>query len=406
MIKVKNFLNNIKRLEEKNSLFLHLTANENQMSRTANSFLSSKLSERYYFGGGKNNVVDLGFLTFLGLKEVEDLITVAEGMLKKMLHASIVNMKCLSGVHTMMSVIMSVSQPGDTIMTIKREDGGHFATDVILERINRRQIYASYIPEKLNFDAEKTAKDFKKHRAKVLYLDILSRINPVNLRELKEALGDKVIIIYDASHTLGLIIGQQFQKPLIEGADIITGNTHKTFPGPQKGIVAFKDRNLGGKVNSVLERGLYSSSHTHHLIALAITVLEMGQYGRQYTKQIIGNSQVLGEALENLGYQVRKAPDGKFSHNHQLHVFIDNKKAKMRLFRNLINNYISTNFIEQPEKKIYMRLGTQEVTRRGMKESDMFKIAVLLDKALKGENVKREILSLNRRFNKINYSFD
>jgi len=53
-----------------------------------------------------------------------------------------------------------------------------------------------------------------------------------------------------------------------------------------------------------------------------------------------------------------------------------------------------------------MRLGTQEVTRRGMKESDMFKIAVLLDKALKGENVKREILSLNRRFNKINYSFD
>lgn len=93
----KNLLNDIKRLEKSTSGFLHLTVNENQLSRTANSLLASKLSERYYFGAGKEGIVDFGSYTFVGMPAVERLISQAEDALKSMTGASIVNLSCFFG---------------------------------------------------------------------------------------------------------------------------------------------------------------------------------------------------------------------------------------------------------------------------------------------------------------------
>jgi len=403
--KIEKLLNGIKSLERKNAVFLHLVANENQMSQTANSFLSSKLSERYYFGGGERGVVDMDIFTFLGLRELKDLITAAEKALSKMLFASEVNLNCLSGIHTMLTALLSVTEPGDTVMTIKEKDGGHFATKKILEKIGRKQIFAVYNTELSNFDASRTARLFKKHRAKIIYLDALSIINPINLEEIRDSLGKNPIIIYDASHTAGLIVGQEFQKPLLEGADIVTANTHKSFPGPQKGFIAFKDKDRAREINPIA-KGFYSSAHTHHLIALGITILEMEHYGKQYAKQIIKSSQSLGCALSDLGFELRRTPDGYFSKNHQLQVFLNNRKDRIKLYSNLINNNISTNFISYPGERMYMRIGTQEITRRGMKEPEMKEIASLINQALKGKNVKGKIIALNKKFSKIHYSFD
>jgi len=121
----------------RNNNLLHLTANENQMSDTARSFLGSKLSERYYFGGGdEQSTVDFGHLVGLGLPGCADLINSAEEAAKKMLHAKSVNLNVLSGVHAMMSAILSVSQVGDSIMTVHENDGGHFATKGIVSLSN------------------------------------------------------------------------------------------------------------------------------------------------------------------------------------------------------------------------------------------------------------------------------
>ena len=98
-----------------------------------------------------------------------------------------------------------------------------------------------------------------------MYLDISYYVTPIDIAGIRKALGDKAIIIYDASHTVGLMIGHQFQSPLEEGADIICANTHKTLPGPQKGIIVFRDQELADKANSVINSGLFSSAHTHHL---------------------------------------------------------------------------------------------------------------------------------------------
>lgn len=406
---IKSHLDKIKNEEERNREFLHLTANENQLSNTARMFLGSKISERYFFGGGdENGVVDFGHFTGLGFKGVDDLITAAKEAAKEMLHAADVNLNVLSGVHAMMCSILSTTEPGDTVMTVPLEYGGHFATVGILERIGRKQIFADFDFKNLRFDAEKIGKKFKENRVKALYLDVSYYLNPHNLKEIRKAIGGEAIIIYDASHTMGLIMGQQFQSPLEEGANVISANTHKTLPGPHKGMIAFRDKELADKANKIIDACLYSTPHMTHLIALSTTILEMKEFGQEFAKQIIANSNAIAKAFEDLGYDVRKANTGRYSENHQAHVFIDNKGDHTVLYKNLVKNNISTNFegSELSGGRWFIRIGTAEVTRRGMKEKEMVQITNLMDGAMKGEDVKSEVIVLNRKFPNILYSFD
>ncbi|MBU0576848.1 DegT/DnrJ/EryC1/StrS family aminotransferase [Patescibacteria group bacterium] len=403
---IQSILATIKKEEKRNENFLHLTANEAQMSETARMFLGSKLSERYYFGGGTNSKIDLGPFTALGYPGIEKLLHQAQEAAKKMLHAESVNLNCLSGVHAMMCSILSTTQAGDTIMTVKKDSGGHFATAGILERVGRKQVFAEFDLENLRFDTKKIAKIFQDSNATAFYMDVSYYINPHNLREIRQALGEKAIIIYDASHTMGLIMGGIFQSPLTEGADVISANTHKTLPGPQKGMIAFKDKNLGDKANAIINGCLHSSPHTHHLIALATTILEMKEFGQNYAQQVVQNSNDLAGSLANLGYEIRKSNTGRYSENHQVHLFTEKIGDYKDLYAKLFNNHLAVNFDQPLGRGKFIRLGTQEITRRGMKKKEMQQIAEFLDKSFKGENIKDGVMRFNKTFNKIYYSFD
>lgn len=200
----------------------------------------------------------MGDFLGLGFKSVEDLINMATEAAKHMLSASSVNLNVLSGVHAMMSAILSVTNPGEMVLTVPKDARGHFATAGILERVGRKHSYVAYDLKNLRFDVEKTAVIAKKLDAKAIYLDVSYYLNPHNLKELREAVGDEIIIIYDASHTMGLIMGQQFQAPFVEGANVICANTHKTLPGPHKGMIAFRDKSLADKGNSIIDGCLLS----------------------------------------------------------------------------------------------------------------------------------------------------
>jgi len=134
-MRIKDVLNGISEEIERNDSFIHLTANENRISKKARTFLSASISDRYYFGGGDNNsVVAMGDFLGLGFKSVEELISMANDAAKEMLSASAVNLNVLSGVHAMMSAILSVTNPGEMVLTVPKDAGGHFATAGILER--------------------------------------------------------------------------------------------------------------------------------------------------------------------------------------------------------------------------------------------------------------------------------
>ena len=409
MTNIKSYIDPIRTDELRNSNFLHLTANEAQMSETARTFLASKINERYYMGGGdKDDIVDFGHFTALGIKSVESLIEAAKEAAKEMLGAADVNLNVLSGVHSMICSLLSTTEPGDTIMTVPLEYGGDFATVGILQKVGRKQVFADFDFENLRFDVEKIAKKIKENYVKAIYLDVSYYLNPHNLKELRAAVGPEVIIIYDASHTMGLIMGKQFQDPLSEGADVISANTHKTLPGPHKGMIAFKNKEFADKANAVIDGFLYSSPHMIHLVPLAITLLEMKEFGQEYAKQVVENSNAIAKAFADFGYEVRKANTGRYSQDHQAHVFVDKMGNHLDLYKNLIVNNISTNFegSELANGKWFIRIGTQEVTRRGMKETEIHEIAGLMDQALKGNNIRQKIVDMNKEFRKIYYSFD
>lgn len=408
MHNLKNLMEDISRRESTNSSFLHLTVNENQLSETARTFFASKLSERYYFGpGDETGIVDFGVFTFVGLPEIAALENKAQAALKKMTGASVVNLNSFSGLHAMMNTLLAVTQPGETIVTLDPQDGGHIATKGIIEKIGRKQTYASFDQEKLSFNVEKTKKIFEKTGATTLYIDISVYLNPVNLLELRKALGDTIIIIFDVSHTLGLILGGRFQSPFKEGADILCGNTHKTFAGPQRGVIMFKDKELGEKASLLINTTFVSSVHINDLTALAVSILEYEKFGHDYANQVIANSQALASELSKIGHEVRHSNTKAITNNEQVHVFIDTfKQDRVELYRNLVKNNISTNFMTTLGGRPFARLGTQEITRRGMKEKDMKTVAHLYDSALKGLDVQTEVLSFNALFNKIHYSFD
>ena len=403
---IKTLVDNLKADETRNDNVLHITANEAQLSKTGRLFLGSKLSERYYFGTGTNGIVDFHPFTGMSLDSVTDLVDAAKAAAQEMLGASVVNLNLLSGVHAMMCSLLSTTEPGDTVMTVPAEAGGHFATASILARVGRKHIYATFDAEKLKFDAEKIAEDYHKSNAKAFYIDVSYYLNPHNLTEIRAALGDEAVIIYDASHTMGLILGQHFQAPFKEGANVISANTHKTLWGPQKGMIAFRDKEFGEKANEIIDGCLYSSPHTHHLIALAIGILELKEFGQAYAEQVIKNSNATAEAFVKRGYDVRKANTGRYSETHQAHIFIDDKGERLDLYKKLLNNNISSNFDNPLGERIYIRFGTQEITRRGMKEAEMDTIAELVDGALKGKDVKNEVIEFNKRFTSIEYSFD
>ncbi len=292
-------------------------------------------------------------------------------------------------------------------MTIKEKDGGHFATQGIINAIGRKQIYANYINKRNEFDIQTTANKFIKSKARLLYFDNSNQIKPINIKALRDAIGKKAIIIYDASHTLGLILTKGFPNPFDLGADIITANTHKTLPGPQKGLIIYKNRKMGDRINKKINSCLVSSVHTHHLLALCVSIIEMVKFGSNYGIKVVRNSNVLAEEMSRYGFNIRRADNKKYTYNHQVHVFLPKNLSYRECFKRLVQNNISTN-IERNilGDKHFIRLGTQEVTRMGMSEKEMKEIASILYNAIMGKNVIKQISNLKNKFKKIKFSFD
>src|ERR1043166_8268115 len=130
----------------------------------------------------------------------------------------------------------------------------------------------------------------------------------------------KIPILFDGAHVLGLIAGGEFQDPLHEGDSYLTGSTHKTFPGPQRGVILtnLEDADIEtywGPADRGVFPGSSSNHHLHSLAGLVVATREMKQHGREYTRQVVANAQALGRALSELGIPV-EAKDSGFTKSH------------------------------------------------------------------------------------------
>jgi len=199
----------------------------------------------------------------------------------------------------------------------------------------------------------------------------------------------------------------------------MSGSTHKTLPGPQGGMIVSdhkgdtdEDKSFLRKLGFGVFPGVTSSYHLHHVAAKAIAYAEHLEFGEAYAKQIIKNAQQLGQALHERGFKVFGEKLG-FTKSHQILLEIGQGKGK-EASKKLEDAGIVTNMNTipgdtDPLNPSGLRLGTPELTRIGMKESDMDEVAEFYKRVLlKNEDpkkIKADIKAFRKDFQELHYCF-
>ncbi|MGQ9723239.1 MAG: serine hydroxymethyltransferase [Candidatus Jordarchaeum sp.] len=388
---------------------VNLIASENIMSPLAIEVFNSDMMHRYAEGLPCKRY-------YQGTKYVDEIETLVTELGKKLFHCKYFDSRPISGSVANLCVFTALAQPGDQISNLRVADGGHISHSA-LGAAGIRGLKTLNMPfdhKEMNIDVEKLKSLIKKKKIKLIVLGGSLYLFPHPIKEIKEILEDAKIL-YDASHVLGLITGKRFQDPLAEGADVVATSSHKTFPGPQGGMVYTDNEEISKKVAQAILPGIVSNHHLYRLPSLAITMIETLEFGEKYADQIQKNSKKLASSLYEKGFQVLCEHKG-FTESHQVAVDVrgngGGKKVAETLEKaNIIcnKNLLPWDKDEDTENPSGLRLGVQECTRTGMKESEMEHIAHLITRLIiKGENpdkIKEELIQFKKDYRETKYCF-
>jgi len=386
-------------------------ASENLMSPLAKEMMISDFHDRYAEGmPGKRY--------YQGNIYVDNVENKCMEIAQRVFNCPFVDVRPTSGTVANMAVLFALNEPGDTITTAALANGAHIST-AQFGAVGLRGVKSVNYPwdmDKMTIDVDGTRKVLLEIRPKVAQFGLSLFLFPVPLCELQSTFQEiGCTVWYDAAHVLGLIAGGQFQDPLHEGAHVVSASTHKTFPGPNHGILL--GNNLTEDIEKKLRRavfpGVTSSHHLHSMAALAVTMAEEEEFGKAYASQIIKNSQSLGQALYGLGMDVL-CPNLGFTKSHTIAVNVSKHGGGDQVAKNLeaANIITNKNMLPGDESSIKpsgIRIGTQEMTRLGMREREMSEVAELIHKvAVKKEEpakVKEEVKELKKHFTKVQYCY-
>ncbi|MEA3420319.1 MAG: hypothetical protein U9Q97_01425 [Acidobacteriota bacterium] len=218
----------------------------------------------------------------------------------------------------------------------------------------------------------------------------------------------KPVIMYDMAHVLGLY--GAFQKPLEEGANCVTGSTHKTFFGPQRGLIIGNFpkgsplRKLWLDIRSRAFPGSTSNHHLGTLLALLMAAYEMNEFKEEYQEKICSNAKAFARALKDKGIPVEGDEADGFTETHQVLIRIKEFGPGMEVARRLEENNILINYQALPDDETFLapsgiRMGVQEMTRFGMNKEDFDVLSGLIaDVVIKNRNVKEETKKFRQNF--------
>jgi glycine hydroxymethyltransferase len=267
-------------------------------------------------------------------------------------------------------------------------------------------VFLPFDRTEMNIDLEGTRSVIEEEQPSMIILGASQMLFPLPIQDIRRFYDG--IILYDAAHVLGLIAGGIFQKPLHEGADVITTSTHKTFFGPQGGMILTDNAEMYEKTMS-RTFDIVSNHHLHRMPALAAACFEMMEFGKDYATSVVRNAKFLGNALFEEGINVLGSKKG-FTESHQVIAdvsMIDNNFKVMKKLE-------SVNILASPCPVPWnngvdtgIRFGVQELTRRGMGENEMGEIAELACEVLfdekRPESVRKRVTELAEKFNEIRF---
>ena len=257
---------------------LPLIASENITSPAVRQLLASDFGHRYAEG-------KVGQRYYQGVKYIDQVEQDAIDLALKLFKAEHVNVQPISGVNANIAAFFALSNPNDALMALDTSHGGHIShgTKSVAGIRHLRIVKHPFDSEKMNIDSDAMIATIYEKKPKIILFGASLFLFPHPIQEARDAAREVgASIVYDSAHVLGLIAGEQFQDPLREGVDVMTGSTHKTFPGPQHGII-FSTKALADAIDEAVFPGTVSNHHLHHVAGLAVTLVEMLEFGKAYS---------------------------------------------------------------------------------------------------------------------------
>ena len=382
-----------------------LVGSHGLMSPRARAMLSTGLIDKMRQTGRPHSRAHAGAFW------IDHIETIAEELAKRLFGVAFAELRPLSGAFANGLVFASLASRGDTILAQSRLHGadpstipgtfgalfGHAYQDLPFDEAN------------LSVDVEPAQEAIRTIRPRLVVIGSAFMLFPLPVRALKAACQEVgATLFYDGAHVGGLTAGGQFQDPIAEGADVVTGSLPKTICGPTGGIVLSNDTEIGAAIRTMTSR-LTSTYPNSHLAALAVTLAELTHFGEDYARAVVANAQGLAHALDAEGFKVLGKRRG-FTQSHL--VVFDVDAPATEAAKRLDAAGIFTTAIRLPGESPLrgVRVGTVSVTRRGMGVGDMTTIAGFIRRVLiEGEApaaVARDVAALASALTKVHYCFD
>jgi len=389
---------------------INLIASENVQSRRVRAFAGSDFTHRYAEGHP-------GERYYKGTNFIDQIENDLKHNLKNMFKCEHTEVRPISGTNSNEAIFSKFVHKEDIVMANSTPGGGHISHHRLgsLGKFTKNIIDFPLTADGYHLDLEKT-KDLINHiKPKLIVLGKSLFLFPEPIAELCDVCEqNKTKIIYDAAHVLGLIAGKCFQDPLVDGALMVSASTHKTYFGSQRGLIL---SNMDNESWRKVDRGAFpGSSSNHHLGTLAqmaLSTLEVMEFGEDYAQQIIKNAKILAVCLEKAGFKV-EAKEFGYTESHQVAVNVKEYGGGSMISTLLEQNDIILNMNMLPHEPLKnhnnpegLRIGVAEMTRFGMNEPEMEKIAVLIKEiVIDKKNVKDEVNNMRAGYQEVKYSFD
>ena len=383
---------------------IELIASENFVSKAVmeacGSVMTNKYAEGYphrrYYGGCVN--VDV----------VEDL---AIERLKKLFNVKYANVQPHSGSQANMGVYVALLNPGDTILGMSLDAGGHLTHGYKINFSGKNYVGIGYgLDEKTELiDYDKVRELAIEHKPKLIVAGASAYSKEIDFKKFRE-IADEVgaYLLVDMAHIAGLVAAGVHPSP-VEYAHIVTSTTHKTLRGPRGGIIITNDEEIAKKIDRNIFPGIQGEPLMHIIAAKAIAFKEaLDPSFTEYQIQVAKNAKVLAQTLVDGGLRIVSGG----TDNHLMLVDLRAKNVTGKLAEEKLeaagitcNKNAIPNDPEKPFVTSGVRLGTPAVTTRGLKEEEMKIIGRLILKVLENVNddkaiaeVKIEVVELMKKF--------
>lgn len=384
---------------------LNLQPSENLVSPQVKRALGSDLAGRYTLPwDGEINGSPVAN-AYGGTRYLDEIEAAGEALAREVFGATYASLKPLSGHVAGMIGILTATSPGDTILVVDGRHGGYdgYGPDYIPDVLGgtRRVAYLPFDESAWQVDTPRAVESIEAVRPALVLLGASFLLFPYEIGPLRDACDSAGSLIgYDGSHVLGLIAGGAFQRPLAEGADLLLGSTHKSFFGPQGGILLTNRADVWETARRQMVWRTLDNVHWNRIAGLAQALSEHREFGAAYATQAVANAKALAAELDERGFPVRFAVHG-YTASHQ---FLLDAAGLTDAFGLTPQEFSSTLERNDIIVDAVARVGTSEVTRLGATEATMGEIATLMDRAVRGDDVADDVHALRSRL-RLSFAF-